>query len=260
MCHRYADSNTAIGISLITRIFCLKGIHTGGLRHTVSTGCAQRQLQETNMCVVCSNSLSYGSASVCLCVYYPSYNTGFRDSQQQPCQSHVVLSFIAQFQLLAVDLSNGFWVITSSSTNDKTNYLHMISRLCCRHCCRMQNWVGLRPKGLLKTSGWMKRHSLTMLLRTITPISALDNAICFVVFVLWPGKSLSQWGIIYWEHNMLSKIPQFCHVFTDGQRKKWTWTRWRLPWCWQVSQPAHWSGVHLSKSTVGIMTIRQLLI
>lgn len=77
------------------------------------------------MCVVCSNSLSYGLASACTVHFI----TGIRDSQQEPCRSYLVLSSTVEFQLLAVDFSNGVWVIASSSTNDKNKLLRYYQQL-----------------------------------------------------------------------------------------------------------------------------------
>lgn len=49
-----------------------------------------------------------------------------------------------------------------------------------------------------------------------------------------------------------------CFVLSGGLRRRWIWTRWRLPWCWRASLRARWSGVHLSKSAVSSM--RQMLL
>lgn len=62
-----------------------------------------------------------------------------------------------------------------------------------------------------------------------------------------------------WHHQIFMLTFFIYCVFTGGQRRRWTWTRWQLPWCWPVSPPAHWSGVHLSKSAVSVKTVEWLI-
>lgn len=122
----------------------------------------------------------------------------------------------------------------------KEKNVYVISSL----CCRRRSGVLLTPGGLI--SVWKQpAHPLVFLSYTHRHwyMCSLCASKCFSVCDDILGAGDAQWN------------SSSFSVSTDVRRRRWTWTRWRLPWCWQVSPPARWSGVRLSKSTVSITTI-----
>lgn len=113
---------------------------------------------------------------------------------------------------------------------------------------------------MLQTAQWsvVNARRLDICLKTTgSPMCSWATHTDIGICVHFVRQSLSRGVMIYWEKKIPSEILPSSSVSTDGQRRRWTWTRWRLPWCWQVSPPARWSGARPSKSTVSITIIQQ---